>query len=402
MLFVISCSAQQTGDGRVTISTVQKKEAEPEPQVKQIIVGAERTTAYLPLLEGKRVGIVGNQSSTIATTHLVDSLLSLSVGIEKVFSPEHGFRGDADAGEKVDSEKDAKTGLPIISLYGSNKKPKAEQIKDLDIVVFDIQDVGVRFYTYISTLHYVMEACAENNIPLLILDRPNPNGHIVDGPVRKEGFSSFVGMHPIPILHGMTIGEYGKMINGENWLKNGMQCDLTVIPCENYTHSTPYSLPIYPSPNLRSDASIALYPSLCLFEGTIISVGRGTDFPFEVFGHPDLKDKSPAYNFEFTPAPNFGAKKPLLNGQKCYGMHLLKEGEKGLDSLNISWVYDAYRALNRDDFFTKDKGRWFDLLAGTDELRKAMIAGKLEKEIRAAWKEDLAAFHETRKKYLLY
>lgn len=396
---MFSCTAQQNGHGKVSISMVSD---EKPTQIKQdLMVGAERLDQYIDLLKGKRIGIVGNQTSRIGDTHLVDSLLSSSIQIVKVFSPEHGFRGDADAGEKVDSNVDVKTGLPIISLYGSNKKPTTNQLTDIDLIVFDIQDVGVRFYTYISTLHYVMEACAENNIPVLILDRPNPNGHIVDGPSRKKGFESFVGMHPIPILHGMTIGEYGQMINGEKWLSNELQCELTVIPCENYMHDTFYSLPVYPSPNLRSDEAIALYPSLCLFEGTILSVGRGTDFPFEVFGHPGLKKKNDTYKFQFTPEPNFGAKDPKLNGELCFGKHLGKEGIR-LESLNINWICEAYADLARNDFFTKDKGRWFDLLAGNDKLRKDIIAGKTETEIRAAWKKDLEKFQIIRSKYLLY
>ena len=400
MLFVISCSAQQNGDGRVTITTSpQKEEAKQEKQIK---VGAERTSAYLDLVKGKRVAIVGNQTSRVGELHLVDTLIALGVDVVKVFSPEHGFRGDADAGEKVDSQRDEKTGLPIISLYGNNKKPKKEQLERVELIIFDIQDVGVRFYTYISTLHYVMEASAENTIPVLILDRPNPNGHIVDGPTRKEGFSSFVGMHPIPLLHGMTIGEYGKMLNGEEWLSNGVQCDLTVIPCENYAHDRNYSLPVYPSPNLRSDESILLYPSLCLFEGTILSVGRGTDHPFEVFGHPDFKKKSEKYPYQFTPGPNFGAKNPKLKGEACYGLNLKELAKKGLDSLNIEWIQQAYIDLERKDFFTKDNGRWFDLLAGNSQLRKDIIGGKSEKEIRKAWQKDLAKFQSIRKRYLIY
>jgi len=400
LLFVFSCTAQQNGDGRVSISTGAKKE--PDMVKKELLVGAQQTEKFLSLLSDKKVAVVGNQTSVIGETHLVDSLLSLSLEVVKVFSPEHGFRGDADAGEKVDSNVDEKTGLPIVSLYGSNKKPTDDQLKGIDLVIFDIQDVGVRFYTYISTLHYVMEACAENNISVMILDRPNPNGHIVDGPIRKKGYESFVGMHPIPLLHGMTIGEYGKMLNGEKWLKNEVQCDLTVIPCENYSHDSFYSLPIYPSPNLRSDAAIALYPSLCLFEGTVMSVGRGTDFPFEVFGHPDLKGKSENYDFQFTPAPNFVAKNPKLKGELCYGKHLGNKKEIRLDSLNIEWVYNAYVDLGRKDFFTKDKGRWFDLLAGNDQLRKDIIAGKSIQEIRSAWTKDLENFQDIRKHYLIY
>jgi uncharacterized protein YbbC (DUF1343 family) len=395
---VFSCTGQDSGHGRVSISVVKNdKSAKTE---KQIRVGAERTGLYLNSLQNKRVAIVGNQTTRIGEVHLVDSLLSLSVNLVKVFSPEHGFRGDADAGEKVDSNIDTKTGLPIISLYASNKKPTKSQLEGIDVVVFDIQDVGVRFYTYISTLHYVMEACAESNIEVIILDRPNPNGHIVDGPIRKDGFESFVGMHPVPILHGMTIGEYGKMINGENWLKNNMKCSLSVIPCENYTHEKYYPLPVYPSPNLRSNAAIALYPSLCLFEGTIMSVGRGTDFPFEVFGHPDLKGDK--YDFHFKPQPNFGAKNPKLKGETCYGRKLAKGERVRLESLNIEWVYEAYKDLEKKDFFKSDNGRWFDLLAGNDQLRKDIIAGKSILEIKSSWKDDLEKFAIVRGKYLIY
>ena len=371
-----------------------------------IIVGANQTEAYLKLLKDKRVGVVGNQSSVIfrirkaktngeSYTHLVDSLLSLKINVQKVFSPEHGFRGTADAGEKIKDGLDEKTGVPIISLYGDNKKPKPDQLKGLDILVFDIQDVGVRFYTYISTLHYVMEACAEANIPLLILDRPNPNGQYVDGPILEKANTSFVGMHPIPIAHGMTIGEYAKMINGEKWLKNGVQCKLTVISMENYNHQMAYSLPIKPSPNLPNDQSIALYPSLCFFEGTNVSVGRGTNKQFQVFGSPDL-DKN-FYDFSFTPQPNAGAKTPPQQGKLCYGKDLSQTDVEA--GLNLEYLIGAYKhTANKKTFFNS----FFVKLAGTTKLQDQIENGLSENEIKASWSKGLEDFKEVRKKYLLY
>lgn len=367
---------------------------------KRIIVGAEKTDRILELIEGKSVAVVANQTSRVGGTHLVDTLIALNVDIKAVFSPEHGFRGDADAGEKVNSKEDQKTGLPLFSLYGSNKKPTKDQLGDVDVLIFDLQDVGARFYTYISTLHYVMEACAESNKKIVILDRPNPNGQSIDGPVRESGYESFVGMHPIPIIHGMTIGEYGKMINGEKWLKNEVVCELEVVTCENYAHDSIYSLPIAPSPNLRSDQSIALYPSLCLFEGTIMSVGRGTETPFEVFGHPDLDKYPDEYNFEFTPISSYGAKHPKLEGEKCFGKNLSAFNiENG--KLNLKWLIESYDDLDRNDFFIT-KNRWFDLLAGTNELRKQIENGLSESEIRTSWEEGLNEFRSTREKYLIY
>ena len=286
---------------------------------KSIQVGAEQTQKYLPLLKNKRIALVANQSSLINSTHLVDSLLALNINLVKIFSPEHGFRGNADAGEVVSDNIDGKTGIPVISMYGKNKKPQSENLKDVDIMVFDLQDVGVRFYTYISSLHYVMEACAGNNIPLIVLDRPNPNGFYIDGPVLEKEFTSFIGMHPVPIVYGMTIGEYAKMINGEKWLKNEVKCDLTVIKCENYTHNSLYKLPVKPSPNLPDITSVYLYPSLCLFEGTIMSVGRGTKFPFHCYGHPDFKIAS----FKFKPVSIPGAAKhPKYEGKTCNGINV--------------------------------------------------------------------------------
>lgn len=361
--------------------------------------GAENMGAYLELLKGKRIGVVANQTSIKDSLHLVDFFLHEELNVVRVFSPEHGFRGDADAGEHVESNKDAKTGLPLVSLYGSNKKPTVDQMKGLDVMVFDLQDVGVRFYTYISTLHYVMEACAEQGVELIVLDRPNPNLDIVDGPVRQPGFESFVGMHPIPILHGMTIGEYAQMINGEKWLTNGLECSLTVVPCTSYRRIDSYTLPIAPSPNLRSKEAIYLYPSLCLFEGTVMSVGRGTDFPFEVYGHP--KYTSMSSQFTFTPTPGYGAKHPKLEGENCRGINLQAYGRTKPKHLRLIWLMDAYRNTEVDEFFTKG-GRWFDLLAGTDELRKQIEKGLPEAMIRVSWKKDLDAFKEMRKAYLIY
>ena len=358
---------------------------------QNIVLGAERTDTYLPWLENKKVGIIGNQTSRIAGTHLVDSLLSLGIDIVKVFSPEHGFRGKADAGAKIEDGIDIKTGFPIISLYGNNKKPNHEQLKGIDILVFDIQDVGARFYTYISTLHYVMEAAAENNIPVIVLDRPNPNGHYIDGPILETAFQSFVGMHPIPIVHGMTMGEYAKMINGENWIAKN--CDLTIIEIENYTHRMAYDLPIKPSPNLPNARAINLYPSLCLFEGTTISIGRGTDFPFQHFGAPYLE-----IDYSFTPKSVEGSKFPKHENKTCFGTDLRFQ-ENYLTAINLNWIIETYKqCLEKENFFNT----FFDKLAGTDKLRLQIIEGKTTKEIKATWQKGLEEFKEMREEYLIY
>jgi uncharacterized protein YbbC (DUF1343 family) len=400
LIFLLSCQNTEN----LKAQTPLKSEGDAvnvQVNLDTLILGAERMDSIVNLLSNRKVGVVANQTSTIGSQHLVDSLLSRSVDVRKVFSPEHGFRGKADAGASVESGFDVKTGLPIISLYGSNKKPTDEQLKGLDVVLFDIQDVGARFYTYISTLHYVMEACAEKGIKVMVLDRPNPNGHYVDGPIRKEGFESFVGMHPIPIVHGMTVGEIAQMINGEKWLNNGIQCELEIISMLNYSRDTQYELPIAPSPNLRSTASINLYPSLCLFEGTVVSVGRGTDRPFEVFGHPAFANDT-AFNYSFTPKPGAGAQHPKLEGEKCYGLDLGQQSvSESITELNLSWLIQSYQQYDGTDFFTK-RERWFDLLAGTDELRKQIKAGKTEAEIRASWQEDLTVFKRKRAGYLLY
>ena len=357
----------------------------------QIKVAAERTKAYLPLLEDNKIAIVGNQTSMIKNTHLVDSLISLEVDVIKVFSPEHGFRGKADAGAKIEDGIDIKTGIPIISLYGKNKKPSSKQLEEIDVLLFDIQDVGARFYTYISTLHYVMEAAGEHNIKVIILDRPNPNGHYIDGPIREDGFESFVGMHPIPIVHGMTIGEYAKMINAENWISN--KCNLTVIEMENYNHDMHYNLPIKPSPNLPNSKSINLYPSLCLFEGTNISIGRGTDYPFQHFGAPYLES-----NYSFTPKSGEGSKYPKHKNIECFGTDLRFQ-DNYLTDINLNWIINSYNNCPyKEKFFTN----FFDKLAGTDKLRLQIIDGKTEKEIKGSWIDGLDKFKLTRKKYLLY
>ena len=401
VLVLISCgNGSKSTKHDVPGTKLETVNTNKEDAVKTtIIVGANQTDQYLKLLKGKRVGVVGNQSSVIfkdgAYTHLVDSLIGLKVDVKKVFSPEHGFRGTADAGEKIKDGIDTKTGVPIISLYGDNKKPKPEQLKGLDILVFDIQDVGVRFYTYISTLHYVMEACAEANIPLLILDRPNPNGHYVDGPILEKAYTSFVGMHPIPIAHGMTIGEYAQMINGEKWLKNSVQCQLAVISMKNYNHQMTYSLPIKPSPNLPNDQSIALYPSLCFFEGTNVSVGRGTNKQFQVFGSPDL-DKN-YFKFSFTPQPNEGAKTPPQEGKLCYGRDLSQLDVK--PGLNLEYLIEAYsNTANKSKFFNS----FFVKLAGTAKLQEQIEKGLSEKDIKATWSKGLEDFKQVRTKYILY
>ena len=360
--------------------------------------GAERIGKYLELLNDKRIAIVANQTSTIGKTHLVDSLLGLGVNIIKVFGPEHGFRGDAGAGEKIKDNTDIKTGLPVISLYGKHRKPTPDDLKDIDIVVFDIQDVGVRFYTYISTMTYVMEACAENDIEFLVLDRPNPHGSYVDGPVLEPDYSSFVGMHQVPVVHGMTVGEYAQMVNGEGWLENGAKCNLKVIKVQNYTHNSYYKLPIPPSPNLPNMNAIELYPSLCFFEGTIISVGRGTNLPFQVIGHPDFQEG----DYSFSPVDISGvAMNPKYEGKVCKGFDLSGYAdtivfEKRLD---LRWLIQMYKYFQgKDDFFIS----FFDKLAGTDKLRKQIIAGLTENEIRENWKPQLEDFKTIRKKYLLY
>jgi uncharacterized protein YbbC (DUF1343 family) len=356
-------------------------------------VGAERTAEYLPLLKGKRVALVVNQTSVIGTTHLVDSLYALGIDIKKVMAPEHGFRGESPDGEKIEDSKDGKTGIPIVSIYGSNKKPTPEMLADVDVLIFDIQDVGVRFYTFISTMHYVMEAAAENNKKVIVLDRPNPNGMYIDGPVKDDDVNSFIGMHPIPIVHGLTVGELALMINGESWLKGSVKADLTVIKMEKWDHNVTYSLPVKPSPNLPTDNAIALYASLGLFEGTVVSVGRGTDFPFEVIGHPKFELGS----FAFTPQPNEGSKYPPLEGEECFGQNLSGAGSPREFSLRYLITY--YNALKKEPDFFKD---YLTLLAGTKSLKEQIEKGMTEAEIRATWQKELNTYKAKRKQYLLY
>lgn len=361
---------------------------------KQLIVGANQLENYLPLLRNKQIAIVANQTSLINGSHLVDSLLACGVSIVKVFAPEHGFRGESDAGALINDEIDVKTGLPIHSLYGKNKKPSVEALNNIDLIVFDIQDVGARFYTYISTLHYVMEACAENNIELLVLDRPNPNAHYVDGPILDTAYQSFVGMHPIPIVHGLTIGEYAQMINGSYWLKDSIQCNLTVQEMKNYTHSLPYDLPVKPSPNLPNSQSISLYPSLCLFEGTAISVGRGTNLQFQIIGSPFLDSCS----YSFSPSSQSGAKYPKHESLKCCGWDLSKfKIDKGI---NLSYLIECFNQYNSKGipFFNS----FFDKLAGSNVLRVLIEAGWSEAQIKETWQEGLQLYKEQRLNYLIY
>ncbi|MEH6777803.1 DUF1343 domain-containing protein [Maribacter arcticus] len=385
---------------KIASTTPPPSEPQIEKVEKEIIVAANRTDAYLPLLKGKKIGIVANQTSVIFNneghTHFVDSLLSLNVNIKKVFAPEHGFRGQADAGEHVKNSTDTKTGLPLISLYGKNRKPSQEQLDGLDMVLFDIQDVGVRFYTFIATMQLVMEACAEKGIPVMVLDRPNPNGHYVDGPTMEEAHTSFLGMTEIPLVYGMTIGEYASMINEEGWLENSTKVDLTIIPLENWTHTSFYSLPIRPSPNLPNDTSITLYPSLGLFEGTNVNAGRGTEFQFQRYGASFLdRDK---YSFTYTPKPNFGSKYPKEEGKLCYGVDLSKAERMG--EVTMDYVIDAYNNSTDKTTFFLTSG--FTKHAGTDKLQKQIEAGNSNTEIKESWQPDLEKFKKIRAKYLLY
>ena len=365
---------------------------------EQYVCGAQDTDNYLHLLEGKRVGVVANQTSLIGNTHLVDSLVSLGVNVKRIFTPEHGFRGAADAGAKVTDGKDSKTGIEIASLYGKTKKPTDAMLQDIDIMLFDLQDVGVRFYTYISTLSYVMEACAEHDIRVVVLDCPNPNGFYIDGPILKPENTSFVGMHPVPIVYGMTIGEYGKMVNGEGWLKNGVHCELTVVGVPGYDRNAIYELPVKPSPNLPNWESVYLYPSLCLFEGTIVSVGRGTDKPFQIFGHPALRG-----DYSFTPQSMEGASKPMFEGEKCRGLDLTEfahDYANNTHQLHLDWLIDAYQQLTGNNYLFFKK--YFDLLAGDNLLMQQIENGKSAEGIRASWKSDLKSFRSIREKYLIY
>ena len=368
-----------------------------QTKTTDIIVGAARFSEYLPSTEGQRIAIVANPTSRVGDVHLVDTLHALDVDIRTIFCPEHGFRGEAEAGAGIGNGKDLKTGIPIISLYGKQKKPSREMLKDIDVVIFDIQDVGARFYTYISTMSYVLDACAEYGIAFIILDRPNPNGHYVDGPVLEKQYSSFVGLHPVPVVHGMTVGEYARMVVGEGWLESTKKPDLKVITCLNYTHATHYDLPVKPSPNLPDMNSIYLYPSLCFFEGTAVSVGRGTEKPFSQYGHPDFAETG----YTFTPVSIPGASKyPKHKNTVCNGYLLTDDAAdiKEDGRIHLSYLINAYKQIGNEEFFNS----FFEKLAGTDELRKQIQSGMSETEISESWRGELTKFKTIRNKYLLY
>jgi uncharacterized protein YbbC (DUF1343 family) len=365
---------------------------------RDILTGADQTDRYLHLLANKRIGLVVNQTSVIGNSHLVDTLYKLKQNITVIFAPEHGFRGDVDAGDHISNTVDPTTRIPIISLYGNKKGPDSTDLSNIDLMIFDIQDVGVRFYTYISTLQYVMESCARYNKPLLILDRPNPNGFYIDGPVLERKFESFVGMQPIPVVYALTIGEYATMLNGERWLNDSLRCNLQIMTCRNYTHKSLYELKINPSPNLTTMNAIFLYPTLCFFEGTMVSVGRGTDLPFQVFGYPG----NPKGTYTYTPVITRGNRSPLYLNKPCVGYNLSNYNVGyylNKRSLFLSYIIDTYQAtLDKTKFFNS----FFEKLAGTDKLRKAIEAGKTEAEIRLSWQDDLKKYKAIRKKYLLY
>lgn len=393
----------ETQDQRVDSLDIPHKSSTKSQQ--QITVGANQTEAYLPLLVDKRVGIITNQSGLIfksfphtkeQSTHLIDSLLSLNINIKKVYSPEHGFRGDKDAGEKVTDGKDPKTGLTIISLHGKSRKPSTEQLNGIDILVFDIQDVGVRFYTYISTLTNVLEAAAEKVLPVIVLDRPNPNAHYIDGPVLEKEHSSFLGMHEVPLVYGMTIGEYARMVNGEQWMNNRVQADLTIIPLQHWNYNSIYSLPTRPSPNLPNDVSINLYPSLGFFEGTSVNAGRGTEMQFQIFGAPDFD--AALFPLEYTPEANFGASNPKFKGDLCHGKDLRETPY--MSHVSLEWLIEAYVASKDKSTFFKTAS--FTLHAGNENIQQQIEEGYTFKKIKASWHEDIERFKRIRAKYLLY
>lgn len=407
----VSCKTPQPTQYSVPAMTMVKSKVKST----KFMTGADNMPSYFGLLKNKKVGILTNQSGQITydahylikdsvsqregmkevTMHIVDFIAqNTKIDLVKIYAPEHGFRGEAADGELIVDGKDVKTGLPIISLYGNSKKPSAQQLEGIDVLLFDLQDVGARFYTYISSLHYVMEACAENNIELIILDRPNPNGNMVDGPILEKEYSSFVGMHTIPAMHGMTIGEYALMINGEKWLKNGVQCKLRIVPCENYRREMPYSLPVKPSPNLPNDQAINLYPSLCFFEGTNVSIGRGTDKQFQIYGSPYL---TTYYEFSFIPMPNAGSKEPPNQGKICCGEDLSQHPR--LNRIELKWLLEAYHETEQPEKFFNS---YFTKLAGTKTLQQQIESGMTEEQIRATWKPGLDNFREMRKKYLIY
>ncbi len=413
-IVVVSCKTQQIKQSAQSVPA----QAMVKSKVKstKFLTGTDNIDSYLSMIRNKKVGILTNQTGTInfeypysiydsvtkmqvkgmkaANKHIVDYLVeNTKVDLVKIYAPEHGFRGEAPDGELIVDGKDTKTGLPIISLYGNSKKPSPQQLEGIEVLLFDLQDVGTRFYTYISSLHYVMEACAENDIQLIVLDRPNPNGNMIDGPILEKEHSSFVGMHPIPVLHGMTIGEYALMINGEKWLKDSIQCEVKVVPCENYRREMQYSLPVKPSPNLPNDQAINLYPSLCFFEGTNVSIGRGTDKQFQIYGSPFLT----TFHYSFTPMPNEGSSAPPNNGKICCGEDLSKEPH--LNKIELKWLINAYKTTEQPDKFFIP---YFTKLAGTKKLQQQIEGGMSEEEIRATWKAGLDEFKEKRKKYLIY
>ena len=388
VLLLPSCNAQLPTNRQSPITNHQSS--------TKIVCGAERLDLLLPLLQNKNVAMLVNQTSMVGSIHLVDTLRAYKINIKKIFAPEHGFRGSADAGEHVRDSIDAKTKIKIISLYGDKKKPSAEDLKDVDVMIFDIQDVGARFYTFISSLHYLMEACAENNKQLIVLDRPNPNGWYVDGPVLKKEFQSCVGVDAIPVVHGLTVGEYAQMVNGEKWLPSGAQCNLKVIECLNYNHTVRYDLPVKPSPNLPNETAVYNYPSICFFEGTDVSVGRGTDAPFQMIGAPQITIR----NYSFTPQSKPGAKTPPHLNQVCFGFDL-RRTNLSKSGINLSYLLKTYASFSDTSKYFLPTG-FFDKLAGTDELRKQIIVGKTEEEIKASWKKDLEEYKLKRKKYLLY
>ncbi len=393
LCITVSCSGNKNNSEKIDKNPNQQIAKKTE----SIIVGAEQSNIYLKLIKDKRVGLVVNQSSLVKGKHLLDFLLENKIQVKKVFAPEHGFRGKIDRGKHVKNEIDQSTGIPIISMFGKNRRPTNAQLADIDVMIFDIQDAGARFFTYISSMHEVMEACAKNNKTLIILDRPNPLGDYVDGPVRKKGFKSFVGMHPIPVVHGLTVGELALMINGEKWLENGKECKLEIIKIKNYNHSIHYSLPIKPSPNLPNDLSVRLYPSLCFFEATPVSIGRGTLFPFQVVAYPD----SSFGDSLFIPKDIEGMQvNPIQEGKVCYGVDLRKLNPNEV-KFSLKYVINFYNKFkNKDQFF--DKERWFNLLAGNDTLIKKIKSGMTEKEIKETWEEELNQYKNMRKKYLLY
>jgi uncharacterized protein YbbC (DUF1343 family) len=408
-LFPLNCgkspaaATSETGvAGTAADPQVAAAESVTPPGPATLRVGAARTENYFSRLRGKKLGLVVNHTSRIDSVHLVDSLLRRGFTVTKIFAPEHGFRGTADAGATIRDGRDQATGVPVVSLYGKKKEPSAADLADVDLLLFDIQDVGARFYTYIYTMHYAMQAAAKHGVPFLVLDRPNPNGHYVDGPILDTaGFRSFVGMHPTPVVHGMTVGEYAQMINGEGWLDGGRRAELTVIPCAGYTHATPYELPVRPSPNLPNMRAIYLYPSLCFFEGTTFNVGRGTTTQFQVYGHPDY----PAGSYQYTPVSRPGATHPKWENETCYGHSLADldpEKIRAAGRLDLGYLLRAYRNFPDKAAFFRPGSNFFDLLAGSDRLRQQIVAGLDEAAIRATWTDGLAAFQAVRAQYLLY